>query len=50
MSPEAARTRETGGTGLGLAIACAVEAYDGRLHCRLPKDGGLEFMIRLTTA
>ena len=49
--PEDARTRETGGTGLGLAIAkSAIEACGGRLHCRLPEDGGLEFILRLASA
>ena len=49
--PEDARTRETGGTGLGLAIAkSAIESCGGRLHCRLPEDGGLEFILRLASA
>jgi len=49
--PEAARTRETGGTGLGLAIAkTAIESCGGRVHCRLPEGGGLEFVIRLSAA
>lgn len=43
------RSRRTGGVGLGLAIVWEIiQAHQGRVEARLPKDGpGLEFLIYL---